>query len=506
MMTAPTETSPAPEQLAVPLNLEGTPDSRAIAQDFLEHYESFVDGAHDHWLSWQTPPFYVEDTPVTESRVWAKAGVAGMVGLAAMTAASVLLPQDTVSAIAQVPQKLPSPAVAPNSATSSPQVALPALPSITAIAPAEVLPQVSSFTATAADPAPTLTIPAVSSPAIRSPWPAGQVIGQQPSGVAQAGLPQAQFALTKLPQLALPKINLPQIQSSQIQSSQIESTKIESTKIESTKIKSTKIESSQANLSSVQLPQPESFQRKSSLGESSTTASPQPALLREIGAPLTIGTPQAMPSTEWSPGSGLNAIQSPSSAEPEPTTTFHPPAEPSTEKQPTLAAPGASGVLPQPSTPVVPEFTETHLNQTGNPSLAAIKLPGVFSINPSPQVHQAIATAQTLQDFLKLSQKIPENAQAVLSLTPQAALAVPNAPMVANLPATGEQSGPQDQTGSQNQTPATEHSLPSFQVFRLPATLYQKAWIALTQTNGQAAVPTHGFIDYQERAIVLPSL
>lgn len=97
MMTAPTETSPAPEQLAVPLNLEGTPDSRAIAQDFLEHYESFVDGAHDHWLSWQTPPFYVEDTPVTESRVWAKAGVAGMVGLAAMTAASVLLPQDTVS-------------------------------------------------------------------------------------------------------------------------------------------------------------------------------------------------------------------------------------------------------------------------------------------------------------------------------------------------------------------------------------------------------------------------
>lgn len=138
--------------------------------------------------------------------------------------------------------------------------------------------------------------------------------------------------------------------------------------------------------------------------------------------------------------------------------------------------------------------------------MAAIKLPGVFSINPSPQVHQAIATAQTLQDFLKLSQKIPENAQAVLSLTPQAALAVPNAPMVANLPATGEQSGPQDQTGSQNQTPATEHSLPSFQVFRLPATLYQKAWIALTQTNGQAAVPTHGFIDYQERAIVLPSL
>jgi hypothetical protein len=505
VMTASTEISLAPEQLAVPLILEGTPDSRAIAQDFLEHYESFVDGAHDHWLSWQTPPFYVEGTTVTESRVWAKAGVAGMVGLAAMTAASVLLPQDTVSAIVQVPQKLPSPAATPNSTVPVSQAALPAL---TAIAPAEGFPQVSSFVPAAAESTPELSIPSVISPTLRSPWPAGQVIGQQqPSGV-ETSLSQTQLALAQLPQLKLPQAKLSPTQLPQP-------------------------ELPQPELSPTQLPQP-----KLSQTELLPAKLPQPESNRGIDASLAIGMPQEMPLPEWSRAPALNASQSPapekpapekpatSTALPSPSASSPPPSWPTSDlslASPILPIPSnqslspdpskavaTSGVQPtpaaamelsRPSVPIVSEFTETNLTKASKQSSSTSKQPGMFLGNPSAPVNQAIATAETLQDFLNLSRQIPENTPVVISLTSQAARTVANAATGPNPSAVLSA-----QTESSAQTKFGDPRLQSFQIFRLPAAVYEKAWIALTQANGQSDVPVHGFIDYQERAIVLPSL
>ena len=127
------------------------------------------------------------------------------------------------------------------------------------------------------------------------------------------------------------------------------------------------------------------------------------------------------------------------------------------------------------TSPVVPERMATMIGQQFS---EAIKHQTVLSVSPSPPLAQAISAARTMPDFLQIAPQIPEQAQlAVLALTSQAALAVPKG-----------------------------DKLQQFQIFRLPVTIYQKAWIASTQTEKELpAVPMYGFIDYQKQAIVLPS-
>jgi hypothetical protein len=102
----------------------------------------------------------------------------------------------------------------------------------------------------------------------------------------------------------------------------------------------------------------------------------------------------------------------------------------------------------------------------------------VFSAQVPQPLKQSISSAKTLDDFLQLSPKIPEMDVAIVSLTPQAASAV-----------------------------AEIKELKDFQVFRFSQPTYQKAWALLTHAKDQNTTsPAHGFIDYQQRAIVLVSL
>jgi hypothetical protein len=95
----------------------------------------------------------------------------------------------------------------------------------------------------------------------------------------------------------------------------------------------------------------------------------------------------------------------------------------------------------------------------------------------SESVQSAIASAETIHDFIQLSAKIPQDRRTVLSLTPQAAIAIP-----------------------------ASKQFEQFQVFRVPKAAYEKAWSELSRSTPVAQPePTYGFIDYQKRFIVLVS-
>jgi hypothetical protein len=96
---------------------------------------------------------------------------------------------------------------------------------------------------------------------------------------------------------------------------------------------------------------------------------------------------------------------------------------------------------------------------------------------------KSISSAQTIQDFLELSPKIPQNLQvAIAPLSLEAALAVPNV-----------------------------EKFEEFQVFRFSPTTYQKIWAVMMQSQSTnpskpaSPSPANGFIDYLERTIVLVS-
>jgi hypothetical protein len=445
------------------------PDEAAILQDFLIHYAAFMGITPEDGMAWQAPFLPRDEPTVMKGRIGFKVGVAGVAGLATIAAGGALLPKDAIQALAETQKKPISRLVhrlSPQSSRPVTQTKLNAIAPVESLStPPQTLPTVSGLP-------PKLRVGEIISPAIRAPLPGQALIHQSQSALPPSfnsalaspqTMPLPEWATTKVtvkkgapptPPVAAPAPTPdPALTPGLVQPGSLLSDRANPLSPQLSGQAETPV-SPPARSPQLRVSPAESLPNSSKLR--STDSSPQTSAPANPAQPAMVAPPTALSA----PLKFVNPVQ------------------PVVAQAMVDSAKIGAVLSPRPMSSAQGPETIASSKETKQLSAKSQEKTVVLA-NASLELKQAITTAQTLPDFLKLSAQMPANAPvAVLSLTPEAALAVPNAP-----------------------------ELQKFQVFRLQANLYQTAWQSLTQVAGQPpALPAHGFIDYQNQAIVLPAL
>jgi hypothetical protein len=563
MYSAPSS-DPDDQSETMPPEEEWVEQSDPATEEFFQHYESFVGTPVDNPIAWQSQAFSGVKSPHgNQASPWIKVGAVGVVGVSGLMAADAVFFQqpeikqaDSPSQKTAVnPQQKASPSNTAKAYTTKPQEAVPdsataefstlatdfdkveipkvVSPSIRAPLPGQVIgqestipdfaivaasvdqssmqPQMSKTSWSAKKPQkspeksatpsdsnqPVAATPsqplAPASPATTPELPAQTLIPENssttPTAMSSQGQPMSQSV--QPPQQALAPENSvmgamampaqgqhlqaqPMGQYTQPQSQALapENSSAVSTPMppqmspqvqqatrelefrrQQTNIVSANIVS--ANSSAVSTPMPP--QMSSQAQQATNQLMPQPQTVAP-GAPGAPGDTSAV----WTPmSSQIFPLDQRIGAEvqPKPSTTI------SSPEQSVAASTVQAKLNQQPSSPASNAGSEQSLSHA-------------FGGKISNSLQQSIAGAQTIQDFMALSPKIPKDLHvAVVPLTSQAAIAVP-----------------------------TTEEFGQFQVFRFSKALYDKTWAMLTRTtNSTQPSPTNGFIDYQQRAIILPA-
>lgn len=395
------------------------PDSTAITQEFLVCYSNFVGAPIEGVLLWETQAFHAYEKAPSDSNPWLKVGCVGVGGLATIAGVNALFSKNPVQPVIQAAQVL-LPNLSPKSSVRPSRS--PRIPATATVGSGAFMPEFSGSAQASNALLPKINVAPVISPAIRAPLPA-QVIRQQQAGlVAGLGSPVS----NSLARLAQPRL-APSLPSKKL-----------------------------AALNQ-RLPKKRALvQRPVAMGSVARSK-----VQKVPSRPVLDSLPRAVPESSQR----VAPVRS----------TPMPPNQPIQNTAPLPLLTPNPAVIQSPE-PLVSQLPKATVVKEQNGTAPSKKRQVVISAVVAPSLTQEINTAQTIQDFLQLSQKIPSESKiAILSLTPQAAIAVPNTPKLAE-----------------------------FQVFRLPTATYQKVWMALTQAKEQE-VPNYGFIDYQQKAIILPA-
>jgi hypothetical protein len=487
--------------------------------EFLKYYESFVGSSVESPLVWQSQSFSgKKSTQIDWSSPWVKVGALGLAGISALgalalVAADKVLPPHEVSQKSAAPRK---------SFSKRQQKALTSPPIANQITPDPVVE--FSRHSRAFDRA---QIPKVVSPSIRAPLP-GQVISQQ-SRVQRfapvTSLHKASMRSSKRVPQTSQSTKSPAKPSTPLVNPRTSISPIQSVKEALPKKLPTPTTTESAPLPLLQqAPIPEIAPVPPTLippQEQSIGKNVQPGSLGEVVVPSVVSQEQSIGKNVQAGSSGEvvvpvrlvppqeqrieKNVQPGSSDEIAPLPSMPPQRQPirkngqsgssneiSKTVLPILATAIQSQVVnhlqspPTKSTsesdlttlPTVTESTKqlTPLYTKVSSQQSLPILPNVLSGQISVSLQHSISNARTIQDFIKLLPKIPKEMQvAVLSLTSQAAIAVPKA-----------------------------DEFERFQIFRFPKVTYQKAWALLTQSkDSNQALPPYGFIDYHRQVIVL---
>jgi hypothetical protein len=431
------------------------PTDDAATRAFLTYYEAFLGAPDNDQILWQSQEFYgsqEERPPTLWSRPLMKVGVVGG-GLATLAISGALVPRETVQSVTAAARKL----IAAQPKASTPRAKASVASKFNSIAPAS---SIAEFSNSSTASIPKVQVPRVVSPAIRAPLP-GQVISRQTvevgSGSHSAGLKGMTAPSTQNKQ-GRPAAS-PNASNSLIANRQPNSPTARNSGLPSLASPAL-LDSLASKQLSTTVPQPSDSLSALTFQDN---AQPKPSSQASTSTPM----PPTEETKTFLPSIGAGSATQ--NAKPSEVVRLLPTLAASMILQNAGRSPTASLNLPQ----TAPNATSAAKTK----NLLEVKQKAISGTLSQP-LNQAINSAQTIQDFLKLSQKIPTSASvAIVSLTLQAAIAVPN-------------SG----------------QLESFQVFRLPSVTYQKAWLALTQRVERSdSAPQYGFIDYQQRAIVLPS-
>lgn len=433
------------------------------AEGFFAYYESFVERSMDDPLLWHSQAFGTNSEPPTVwLHPWVKVGLIGVGGLSTIAATGSLLlkgaaqPTLTRGTNATLNQK--------NSAAQRPQVGS-----------ASVAPPSSTMEFSGGASSSRVTkvqIPKVISPAIRAPLP-GQVISRQSIDLQSLSSPSA-----KLPN--------PKVSQSRTPNTRSASPKKIST---SSAIVARPIRSNSS--SAIPLPvlapsAPEWVQgQMNSANRTSNSRAGGSAVLtpkepvyglssESTPTPPSEGTPRSQSSSE-DLNPQLQLLRSSELAQ----------SVAATDKAKLREIAATNSEFSGVESLASPPFTKSLLED----AQSALKLSGIKARqvdvnrrnvilgNVSQEISQSIDAAQTMQQFIDVSKKLPKDLNiTVVSLTQQAATVIPKT-----------------------------NELENFQVFRLPMKDYKNTWTRFTQEAKQVvSVPEFGFINYQQQAIILP--
>jgi hypothetical protein len=540
----------------MPPEEEWVEQSDPATEEFFQHYESFVGTPVDNPIAWQSQAFSGVRSPQgNPSSPWIKVGAVGVVGVSGLMAADAVFFQqpeikqaDSPSQKTAVdPQQKTTPADTAKAYTTKPQEAVP--DSATA-----------EFSALSTD-FDQVEIPKVVSPSIRAPL-SGQVIGQE-STIPNFAIAASVDHSTMQPQMSKgawspkkpekspakstapaysdqPVAATPSQPSAPASTATIPELPAQTLTPENSSIAPTAMPSQGQPMGQyAQPPQQALVPETSVMGTMMGTmpmpsqgrdlqeqpmgqyAQPQPqALTSENSSAASTPMPPQMSPQAQQPTRDLefrrqqNVVSGNSSAASTPMSPLMFPqaqqaTDPITPQHQTLAPGDTSAVwtplssqlfpldqrigtevqpktstnIPNPEQSVAAstapaKVVNQHPSSPENKVSSEQSLSHAFGGKISDSLQQSIAGAQTIQDFMALSPKIPKDLHvAVVPLTSKAAIAVP-----------------------------TTEEFGQFQVFRFSRTLYDKTWAMLTKTtNSNHPSPTNGFIDYQQRAIILPA-